>query len=85
MPRHRAGQQHLHSWRHGQRPVVCRRSRQQSTGVVQEPTVRAACPTRSWHPRRVAARGFPRYSLDEDYVRLPRMAWHVLSRRSRET
>jgi len=24
---------HVHSWRHGQRPVVCRRSRQQSTGV----------------------------------------------------
>jgi len=33
-----------------------------------------ACPTRSWHPRRVAARGFPRYSLGEDDVRLP--AWH---------
>ena len=39
-----------------------------------EPTIRAACPTRSWHPRRVAARGFPRHSLGEDDVRLPRMA-----------
>jgi len=31
------------------------------------------------------ARGFPRHSLGEDDVRRPRMAWHVLSRRSHET
>jgi len=33
----------------------------------------------------LGARGFPRHSLDEDDVRLPRMAWHVLSGRSRKT
>ena len=55
------------------------------TSTVYWPTIRAACPTRSWQPRRVAARGFPRHSLGEDDVRMPRMAWHVLSRRSHET
>jgi len=33
----------------------------------------------------VSLQGFPRHSLGEDDVRLPRMAWHVLSKRSRKT